>query len=157
MKDLKIQINVSSDTFIRDPNSSELGRRIIFNGINLIDELGFESFTFKKLGEKIGSPESSIYRYFESKHMLLVYLTNWYWSWIEYKLVFSTINLSSSKEKLEKAIKILTETIKTDDLFSYVNETTLDRIIMNEGGKVYRIKDVDKENKKGHYPTKCVS
>lgn len=151
MKDLKIQINVSSDTFIRDPNSSELGRRIIFNGINLIDELGFESFTFKKLGEKIGSPESSIYRYFESKHMLLVYLTNWYWSWIEYKLVFSTINLSSSKEKLEKAIKILTETIKTDDLFSYVNETTLDRIIMNEGGKVYRIKDVDKENKKGYF------
>ncbi|AMC12049.1 TetR family transcriptional regulator [Lutibacter profundi] len=151
MKDLKIQINVSSDTFIRDPNSSELGRRIIFNGINLIDELGFESFTFKKLGEKIGSPESSIYRYFESKHMLLVYLTNWYWSWIEYKLVFSTINLSSSKEKLEKAIKILTETIKTDDLFSYVNETTLDRIIMNEGGKVYHIKDVDKENKKGYF------
>jgi len=151
MKDLKIQINVSSDTFVRDPNSSELGQRIISNGIDLIDKLGFEGFTFKKLGKKIGSPESSIYRYFESKHMLLVYLTNWYWSWIEYKLVFSTINLSSPKEKLEKAIKILTESIKTDDLFSYIDETTLDRIIMNEGGKTYHIKEVDEENKKGYF------
>ncbi|WP_457618300.1 TetR/AcrR family transcriptional regulator [Lutibacter sp.] len=151
MKDLKIQINLSSDTFVRDPNSSELGQRIISNGIDLIDKLGFEGFTFKKLGKKIGSPESSIYRYFESKHMLLVYLTNWYWSWIEYKLVFSTINLSSSEDKLEKAIKILTEPIKTDDLFSYINETTLGRIIINEGGKTYHIKEVDKENKKGYF------
>jgi len=151
MKDLKIQINVSSDTYLRDPNGSNLGRKIISNGIDLIDELGFEGFTFKKLGKKIGSPESSIYRYFESKHMLLVYLTNWYWSWIEYKLVFSTINLSSSEQKLEKAIKILTESTKKDDLFSHINGAALDRIIMNEGGKTYHIKEVDAENKKGYF------
>ncbi|WP_456463992.1 TetR/AcrR family transcriptional regulator [Lutibacter sp.] len=151
MKDLKIQINVSPDTYLRDPNGSKLGRKIISIGIDLIDELGFEGFTFKKLGKKIGSPESSIYRYFESKHMLLVYLTNWYWSWIEYKLVFSTINLSSSEQKLEIAIKIITESIKKDDLFSHINGAALDRIIMNEGGKTYHIKEVDVETKKGYF------
>ena len=36
----------------------------------MINELGFEAFTFKKLGINIESPESSIYRYFENKHTL---------------------------------------------------------------------------------------
>ena len=104
MKDLQIHINVSQETYLKDPNASELGRMIVSNSIELIDELGFEAFTFKKLGNKIGSPESSIYRYFESKHMLLIYLTYWYWSLVEYKLVFAITNLKSPKEKLVKAL-----------------------------------------------------
>lgn len=151
MKNLQIIIDVSSKTFLKDPNASELGRLIISNSIELIDELGFEAFTFKKLGIKIGSPESSIYRYFESKHMLLIYLTYWYWSWIEYKLVFATSNIESPKEKLEKAITVLIESVKKGDSFSHINEFLLDRVVMNEGVKTYHIKDVDKENKKGYF------
>ena len=76
------------------------------HGIDLIDEIGFEAFTFKKLGAKIGSNESSIYRYFESKHKFLLYLSSWYWAWIEYQLVFETHNVSViKKEKLTKAIQ----------------------------------------------------
>ena len=37
----------------------------------MIDALGFEDFTFKKLGQEIGSNESSVYRYFDSKHKLI--------------------------------------------------------------------------------------
>ena len=58
-------------------------------------EIGFENFTFKKLGEQIGSNESSIYRYFESKHKLMLYLSSWYWAWIEYRLVFATNNINN--------------------------------------------------------------
>ena len=65
-----IKIQVNPKTYVKDPETSTLGKRIIQNSILLIDEIGFEEFTFKKLGEKIGSNESSIYRYFENKHKL---------------------------------------------------------------------------------------
>ncbi len=151
MENLNVYIHVSPGTFLRDPNISKLGRRILAGSIELIDELGFEDFTFKKLGERIGSPESSIYRYFESKHMILVYLTYWYWNWIEYKLVFATINLNSEKKKLEKAINILTESVEQDGSIAHINEVVLYRIIMNEGVKAYHTKEVDRENEKGYF------
>ena len=77
MQDLlaNIKIQVNPKTYVKDPETSDLGKKIIKNSILLIDEIGFEEFTFKKLGEKIGSNESSIYRYFENKHKLLVYLS----------------------------------------------------------------------------------
>ena len=151
VKNLQIHIDVSSETYLKDPSASELGRMIVSNSIELIDELGFEAFTFKKLGNKIGSPESSIYRYFESKHMLLIYLTYWYWSSIEYKLVFAITNLKSPKEKLEKALKVLIESDDEDSLYSHINESILDRVIINEGLKTYYIKEVDEENAKGFF------
>jgi AcrR family transcriptional regulator len=151
MRNLQINISISSITYLKDPSASELGRKIISNSIELIDELRFEGFTFKKLGKRIGSPESSIYRYFESKHMLLIYLTCWYWSWIEYKLVFATTNLNSPKQKLKTAIKILTESAEVDNSFSHINEILLDRIVMKEGVKTYQTKEVDQENEKGYF------
>lgn len=151
MKNLQIQINVSPELYLKNPDSSVLGRKILSNSIELIIELGFESFTFKKLGEKIHSTESSIYRYFESKHTLLVYLTSWYWSWIEYKLVFATVNVTSPIKKLEDSIKILTQPIVEDKTFSHVNEFLLDRIIITESAKTYHTKEVDAENEKGYF------
>jgi len=151
MKNLQINIDVSSETYLKDPIASELGRTIVSNSIELIDELGFEAFTFKKLGIKIGSPESSIYRYFESKHMLLIYITYWYWSMIEYRLVFAITNLESPEEKLMRALKVLIESVKEDGLFSHINETLLGRVVMNEGVKTYHIKEVDEENEKGFF------
>ena len=111
---LSLKIQVNNKIYVKDPETSSLGRKIIQESIILIDEIGFENFTFKKLGERIGSNESSIYRYFESKHKLLVYLSSWYWSWIEYKLVFETNNIENSMEKLIKAISIVTEKIEDD-------------------------------------------
>ena len=64
--------------FLRDPEQSELGRRIIRQGIILISEVGLEETTFRKLAERMGTKEASIYRYFENKHRLLVYLVAWY-------------------------------------------------------------------------------
>ena len=68
MEQLKINIVIDSSLYLKDPESSVLGKKIVGKGIEMMEEIGYESFTFKKLGEKIGSNESSIYRYFESKH-----------------------------------------------------------------------------------------
>ena len=118
-----LKITVPDKIYIKDPETSDLGKRIIENSIILINEIGFESFTFKKLGKKIGSNESSIYRYFESKHKLLLYLSSWYWAWLEYQLVLETFSISDKKEKLEKAITITTRTVEEDSNFSHINET----------------------------------
>ena len=112
--------------------------------------MGFDSFTFKKLGHKIGSNESSIYRYFESKHKLLLYLSSWYWAWIEYQLVIETHNLNPL-EKLQKAIEVVSRTTKEDSNFSHINEVVLNRIIVNENSKSFLTKEVDQENKQGYF------
>jgi len=109
-----IKISVPESIYVKDPETSKLGKRIIEHSILLINEIGFEAFTFKKLGVKIKSNESSIYRYFESKHKLLVYLTAWYWAWIEYQLVFETANIDNSLEKLKRGIKVVTRTTMED-------------------------------------------
>ncbi len=149
LSNIKIQVNPK--TFVKDPETSVLGKKIIQYSILLIDEIGFEEFTFKKLGEKIGSNESSIYRYFENKHKLLVYLSSWYWAWIEYRLVFSTANIENKLEKLKKAISIVTEVIEDDDSTAHVNEAVLNRIIIEEFTKTLYNKHVDKENKEGFF------
>ncbi len=146
-----LKIAVPDKIYIKDPESSDLGKRIIEHSILLIDEIGFDSFTFKKLGVKIGSNESSIYRYFESKHKLLLYLTSWYWAWIEYQMVFATHNVPSNDEKLLKAIEVVTRTIKEDVTYTHINEVILNRIIVNEYSKSYLTKEVDSENKEGYF------
>ncbi len=151
MNTLNVKIEVSPELYTKHPDSSELGRQIISKSIEMIKELGFEAFTFKKLGAQIGSNESSIYRYFENKHTLLVYLTSWYWTWIEYRLVFTNSNISSPHERLKNAIDILTKPVLVDNKNSYLNEMWLSEIVFSESIKAYHTKEVDAENKKGYF------
>jgi AcrR family transcriptional regulator len=149
LSNLKIQVN--EKIYVKDPETSSLGKKIIQESILLIDEIGFDNFTFKKLGEKIGSNESSIYRYFENKHKLLVYLSSWYWSWMEYRLVFETNNIIDPFEKLKIAITIVTEKIDDDFSTDFINESVLNTIIIQEFTKSLHTKEVDEENKQGYF------
>jgi AcrR family transcriptional regulator len=149
LSNIKIQIN--DKLYVKDPETSILGKKIIQESIILIDSIGFDDFTFKKLGEKIGSNESSIYRYFENKHKLLVYLSSWYWSWMEYRLVFAISNHSDSWEKLKKAISIVTEKVEDDQKTLHINESILNKIIIAEFTKTFHTKEVDQEIKEGFY------
>lgn len=146
-----IKIQVNEKLYLKNPETSDLGKKIIQHSILLIDEIGFEHFTFKKLGERIGSNESSLYRYFENKHKLMIYLSSWYWSWMEYKLVFSTNNLTDPFEKLKKAITIVTEKITDDLSTAHINEAVLNKIIIAEFSKTMHTKEVDDDNKEGFY------
>jgi AcrR family transcriptional regulator len=142
-------IPVNEHLRLKDPITSELGMRILNGSIHLIDELGFEDFTFKKLAQHIDTTEASVYRYFESKHKLLLYLINWYWGMIEYRLLLSTNNIEDSSRRLKKAIELLVSLPleESSDVFS--NEPQLKRIVIQEAPKVYLHKHVDAENKMG--------
>lgn len=153
MEDLlsSIKIKVNEGLFISDPGSSLLGGKILSNAVLLIDDIGFEKFTFKKLGAQIGSPEASIYRYFRSKNQLLSYLISWYWGWMEYRLVFETSNIISAQTRLEKAIALITSDLKEHLIIDGVDVKKLYRIIISESIKSYLTKDVDLSNKEGFY------
>ena len=146
-----VKIAVNEKTYVKDPESSDLGKRIVKHGIALISEVGFENFTFRKLGSRIGSNESSVYRYFENKHKFLIYLTSWYWGWKEYQLVLSTNSIQDPTIKLERALRILTEPVESDTSFSYIDEAALYQILINEYSKSFLTKEVDRENKEGYF------
>jgi len=144
-----ISLKVNEHVYLKDPESSKLGKKIIQGSIYLIEEFGFEAFTFKKLANHINSTEASIYRYFENKTKILLYLTVWYWSWMESRLLFSTANIKNKEEQLEIAIKILTSRVEEDGNFTHINEVKLHHIIYEESSKAYLNRHVDDENKHG--------
>jgi AcrR family transcriptional regulator len=129
-----IKVKVGKGLYQSDPSASKLGQKILSNAIDMIAELGFEKFTFKKLGEQIGSPEASVYRYFKSKQQLLSYLVSWYWGWMEYRL-----------------IALITSDVKERILIDGIDTKKLHQIIIHESIKSYLIKDVDLSNKEGCY------
>ena len=94
-----IKITLNKKLYLRDPQDSSLGKRIIKHSILLIDEIGFESFNFKKLAIQMESTEASVYRYFENKHMLLIYLVSWYWEWVSY-----LIDIKGTKATVKKTM-----------------------------------------------------
>ncbi|MFY7741710.1 MAG: TetR/AcrR family transcriptional regulator [Flavobacterium sp.] len=145
------KVNVSPMIYVKDPETSDLGKKIIEHSIDLIDEIGFDNFTFKKLGERIGSNESSVYRYFINKHKLLIYLSSWYWGWIEFKLLLYTNNVNDPIEKLVKAIEVVTEETINDNNHPHINEIKLHQIVISEFSKSYLTKEVDEENKSGYF------
>ena len=89
----EIKMSLNKGLYLKEPQDSGLGRNIIKHSILLIDEIGFESFNFKKLAIRIKSTEASIYRYFENKHLLLLYLVSWYWEWVGYLININTMNI----------------------------------------------------------------
>ncbi|CAM4087049.1 TetR/AcrR family transcriptional regulator [Gillisia limnaea] len=148
---IQIRFSLNEGLYLKDPQDSKLGKNIIQHSILLIDEFGFESFTFKKLAEKIGSTEASIYRYFENKHILLIFLVNWYWEWVSYLIQINTMNVSDARVKLKIIIHSFVSAPKDNPGVEYVNESKLHNIVISEGVKAYLTKDVDEENSKGFF------
>ena len=146
-----IRPEIQDGIFLKNPESSTLGKRIVNEGILLIDGIGFEAFTFKKLGERIQTNESSIYRYFENKHKFLLYISSWYWSWMECRLVFETANLKDASDRLMKAILLVTEDTADDISSDYIDESVLKRIIISDFTKTFLTKEVDDENREGFF------
>jgi len=146
----QIKVHLNEKLFVRNPNDTELGKRIITESILMIDELGFELFTFKKLAHQIESTEASIYRYFENKHRLLLYLISWYWVWLDFQMTFKTNNIKSPQERLRIIIQILSQ-LQLDDPDTEINESALYRIVVAESSKAYLTKLVDSANRDGLY------
>ena len=144
--ELQVQIKMNPKLYVRDPEQSDLGKKIIKHGAGLIYELGFEDFTFKKLARKIGTTEAGIYRYFENKHRLLVYLITWFWTWTEYQVVFHTNNIADPKEKMLTVLKLFTFQIEDKFIQEHIDKNILHQIVISEGDKAYLTKHVTEDN-----------
>jgi AcrR family transcriptional regulator len=144
-----LTFRLNENLYLRDPQATELGRNIISSGIKLLDKLGFEEFTFKKLAAEIGSTEASLYRYFENKHKLLIYLIDWYWTWLEYKIDFHINNVKDPKERLKICLVKISEEKMYDPDIAHVDERALERIVSSEFEKTFLTKQVDADNKEG--------
>lgn len=145
----EIRLLMNEHFSLRDPHQTELGRRILGEGVRLIDELGFEAFTFKKLAAAINSTEASIYRYFENKHKLLLYLVAWYWAWLTYAIDYQIHNLTDPRLRLRVAIEALANASTEDPRTEYINEKDLHRIVVSESSKAFLTKSVDGEREQG--------
>ncbi len=140
---------LSDNLYLKDPQETELGRHMIQESIRLIDKLGFEEFTFKKLSASIGSTEASVYRYFENKHKLLIYLVDWYWTWVEHRIDFETHNIKSAPDRLRICIRLLVEDLDDQQPVDYVDALALKRIVTDEFEKTFLTKQVDANNREG--------
>jgi AcrR family transcriptional regulator len=144
--DYSLSFKVNEKIYLRDPEGTELGKQIVKNAIDLIYQLGFEHFTFKKLAKEMNTTEATIYRYFENKHRLLLYILNWYWSYLEYIVVFQLQPLANPKAKLEKLIELLTHTLPDSAGQNEYNKNYLHQIVITESSKVYLVKEVKEIN-----------
>ena len=146
-----IKISLNEGLYLRDPQETTLGRKIIRHSILLIDEIGFEAFNFKKLAQRMQSTEASVYRYFVNKHLLLLYLVSWYWEWVSFLIDMNTKNVDQASRQLEIIIHTLVSASKENPSIDYVNEKILQHLVVSEGSKAYHIKEVDEENKEGFF------
>jgi AcrR family transcriptional regulator len=137
--------------YLRDPEGTDLGKNIIKHSIQLIHDTGFEAFTFKKLAESIGTTEAGVYRYFENKHKLLVYIISWYWRWLDFQIGYQTKNLTNPVSKLKKVITILATTVEDDLMTGHVDESILHQILISEGSKAFLTKQVNQDNKQEYF------
>ncbi|MBK7311707.1 MAG: TetR/AcrR family transcriptional regulator [Sphingobacteriaceae bacterium] len=144
---LDVRIKMNEKLYLRNPEDSAIGKRIVSQGLILINKLGFENFTFKKLAIEIETTEATIYRYFENKHRLLIYLTAWWWSFLEYKVMFSLNNINDPQTKLKTIITLLVSEPNKNQKTDYIKEYEAYNLVKWESSKAYLTRSVTKDNK----------
>lgn len=149
--DYTVHVRMNEHLFLRDPEGSELGRKIVREGIALFGEIGLEETTFRKLAERMGTKEASIYRYFENKHRLLIYLVAWYWQWLEYQVVFQTNNMQDPREKLDRILRLLllneVADLRVGNGADGIDLNMLHTIVIREASKAYLTRHVTEDNR----------
>jgi AcrR family transcriptional regulator len=142
-----LNFKLNDHLYLRDPEDSKIGKAIVKKAIELVFEVGFEQFNFKKLAQRVESTEATIYRYFSSKHKLLIYILNWYWSYLEYVAKLKTAQVNNSSEKLKLVLEIITDNTNDQLRIQDYNLEQLHYIVISESSKCYLVKDVDEINK----------
>mgnify|MGYP000887677940 CR=1 FL=1 len=142
-----LNFKLNEHLYLRDPESSEVGKAIVKHAIELIYDIGFEQFTFKKLAQKIDSTEATIYRYFSSKHKLLTYILSWYWCYLLFIAKMRLQQVGPPDEKLRLVLGIITHNDLGNSKFQDYDLERLHGIVISESSKSYLVKEVDEINK----------
>ena len=144
--DVLVKFKINERLYLRDPESSDVGKAIVNSAIELIYEIGFEQFTFKKLAQKAEITEATIYRYFSSKYKLLTYILNWYWSYLEFVAKMQIQQIADPRQKLILMLKIIMNDHATISQVQDYDLDKLNNIVVNESSKSYLLKEVDEIN-----------
>lgn len=131
-----VRIVVDRQLYLRDPQETALGRRLISEAVEMIAEVGIENFTFSKLARHCSSTEASVYRYFHNKHELLGYLVAWYWAWLDYQVRFRCNNITAPARRLEIVVQSLAGSTLSRGITPWINEEMLHRLVTGESGKL---------------------
>ena len=146
---IQVHISPAEALFVRDPQATDLGREILAAGIVMLDGLGLERLTFRKLAAEVGCTEASIYRYFGSKQQLLIYLVSWYWDWVHYLIQRAASEANDPVGKLRAGVRALTQPMVANPAVPYIDERLLHRVVLTEGTKAYHSKSTDRHNQAG--------
>jgi AcrR family transcriptional regulator len=144
--EFSLTFKVNEHIYLRNPESSDLGKKILKHSIDLIYEIGFEQFTFKKLAVVAETTEASIYRYFENKQKLLLYIINWYWCYLDFMLDYQLKNITNKKDKIKIILHLLTDEMPVSNHEMEINKHFIHKIVIAESSKVYLVKDVNEIN-----------
>ena len=131
---------------LKDPESSELGRAILSEGLALMNELGLEAFTFKKLAARLQSTEVSLYKYFPNKQRLLQYYYQLYWLWLRQVSGRHAERSVSPREALERVVEAVCGVWPKEVPGLQLDPHALRALVIDEGMKAYLHKNVDDDN-----------
>jgi len=147
MEPVHIRIHLNENLYLRNPEQTQAGQTIITAGLELFLDLGFESVTFKKLGEQAGITEATIYKYFNNKHRLLQYYFDLYWVWVKEVSKIRLINTSDPSKQLHEHLQLLSGIWPEQVLGTQVDPKLLRKLVITEGFKSFLNKKVDEDNK----------
>ncbi len=152
MQHLSTHISIVLDQrlYLKDPQSSTIGLEIVRQSVDMIATSGLDHFTFKKLAQVLKSTESTIYRYFQNKHQLAMYLASWHWSHLEWRIAFATANIQDPQQRLEKALLEISTWVKDNPRTKYLDESKLQRLVLTEGFKAFVPVELSKSDKEGY-------
>jgi len=145
--EVNFSFNISPYLYKKNPESSIMGREIVSQSIVLIDEQGIENFTFRKLAHHTHHTEATIYRYFENKQKLFLYIVGWYWCYLDFLIDYKIQNLEHPEKKILEIISILSNNLATPHLTTYYSIGKINTIVIREGNKVYMNTHISEINK----------
>lgn len=139
-------IEPASGLTLRD-TASPMGTRILAEGLVLMNKIGLEAFTFKKLAERMGSTEVTVYHYFANKQRLLQYYFQVYWLWLATHCQQEGRGLKDPLERLQGDIRAIAGLWPVDARAAQFDPSDLRELVINEGSKSFMHKNVDSDNK----------
>jgi AcrR family transcriptional regulator len=132
--------------YLRDPEGTRLGQAILSEGLVLMNELGVEAFTFKKLAARIDSTEVSLYKYFPNKQRLLQYYFQLYWLWLRQVCGRHAERSVDPLGTVRSVVDALCGVWPKDVPTAQLDPFALRLLVIEEGMKSYLHKNVDADN-----------
>lgn len=148
---LHFQVHIPSRMAQHDPSLSRTGLKILNTAIQMIADEGYEVFHLSRLAEKADTVESTVYRYFENKHKLLLYISGWYWAYLDFSIDYESRNLNEPRQILNKAIEMMAGKDLPQNNSLIGDPQLIHRIIIMEFSKIYITQLALEDNKEGYF------